>query len=216
MANISGVSHKKIRLKQTDPNQNKRILRAAEDFDADGIKHDRRLHIRHYSNMTIGEIAVQIRAFDYDIVVIDYINLLDKEIKRGENDASALGEISRIAKLQAGATNSAWVILAQLNEQGMVKYSRAIKENSDNLLSWTYGESEKESHVIEIHQQKARSSEAFTFNLKENFKIFRMEDAGNAEINADVKIRKSKRREQHPTAKPMPGLSFEEDGDDDL
>lgn len=214
-ANISGVSHKDIRLKRLDQMQKKRIVRDSKRWNEDGEKSNKVLHIKHAVNATIGEIAVQLRAFNYDIVVIDYINLLNKELSSGMNEAAALGEIARVAKLQAGATNTAWLILAQLNEQGLVKYSRAIGENSDYMLTWVYGDAEKESHVIEIHQQKARSSEAFSFNLRENFKICRFENAGNATSNTDMGVKKSKRREQrHPTAKPMPGLEIIDEDDD--
>lgn len=216
ISNLSGVSHKAIRLKQMDPMQKQRITRAAEAFHKEGEDKNKRLHIKHYHEATIGEIAVQLRAFNYDIIVVDYINLLNKEMDSGLNEAGVLGEITRVAKLQAGATKSAWIILAQLNEQGLVKYSRAIAENSDYLLSWTYGEAEKESHVIEVQQQKARSSEKFNFNLKENFQICRFENAGTAKENSDVHIKKSGRKKQkrHATAKPMPGLEFDEEDDD--
>ena len=179
-----------------------------------------RLDIFPMTDTTISEIALQLRAFEYDIIVIDYINLLNKDDSDQKNEAQALGEIARIAKVQAASTNAAWIILAQLNEQGLVKYSRAIKEHSDYMLTWSYGDAEKESHVIEIDQQKSRNSEAFKFNLKENFKLQQFSNSGGGEgENRDVVIEKGKKkkRERLATATPMPGMSFdEEDEDDDL
>ncbi len=214
-ANLSGVAYTPIRLKKLDQSMRKRILRSTTEFQEEGEKGDKKLVIKHFTNATIGEIAVQLRAFNYDIIVIDYINLLNKEMLSGMNEAAALGEIARTAKVQAGATNTAWIIVAQLNEQGLVKYSRAIKENSDNMLTWIYGEAEKESHVVEITQQKARSNEEFSFNLREDFKVCRFENAGNASSNSDMGIRKARRKEQrHSTAKPMPGLEIIDEEDD--
>jgi predicted ATP-dependent serine protease len=179
-----------------------------------------RLDIFPMTDTTISEIALQLRAFDYDLIIIDYINLLNKDDADNQNEAQALGEIARIAKVQAKTTNAAWIIIAQLNEQGIVKYSRAIKEHSDYMLTWTYGDAERESHIIEIDQQKSRNSEAFKFNLKENFKLQQFTDSGGGEgENKDVAIKKGKKkkREKLATATPMPGMKFdEEDEDDDL
>jgi hypothetical protein len=196
--------------------QKKRAREMMDKWNADNEAAGRRLQIYHIPDTTMSSIAIQLRAFDYDLIVIDYINLLNKEDTDSHNEAAQLGEIARQAKIQAGQTNAAWVILAQLNEDGQVKYSRAIKEHSDYMLSWTYGEAERESHVVEIDQQKSRNSKGFEFCLKERFDYQRFENAGDASENRDLRgVRKAKTQKKHPTAKPMPGLDFEEDDDDE-
>jgi hypothetical protein len=113
---------------------------------------------------------------------------------------------------------SAWVVLAQLNEQGDVKYSKAIREHSDYMLTWVYGDAEKESHLIEINIVKARHSKSFKFPLVENFRTQSFRNPGNPDNANDVAIKKGKKRkkfERHPTAKPMFG-NIGEDDDDDL
>lgn len=220
MANVAGVSYKDINLAKLNDMQKEKIRRARKKMQDHTEKTGTRLDIFPMTDTTISEIALQLRAFDYDVIVIDYINLLNKDDSDQKNEAQALGEIARIAKVQASTTNAAWVILAQLNEQGLVKYSRAIKEHSDYMLTWTYGDAEKESHVIEIDQQKSRNSEAFKFNLRENFKLQQFENSGHGDgKNEEVAIKKGgkkKKREKLATATPMPGMQFDEDEDDDL
>jgi len=216
MSNQSGVSYRDINLAKLKDTQKARIKRAEDSMNKHAESSGARLDILSMTDTTISEIALKIKAFDYDLVIIDYINLLNKDDSDNKNEAAALGEIARIAKVQASSTNAAWIILAQLNEQGIVKYSRAIKEHSDYMLTWSYGDSEKESHIIEVDQQKSRNSEAFKFNLRENFKIQKFENAGNFGMNKDFDVKKSKttKNEKHPTAAPMPGMSLEEDDDD--
>ncbi len=217
MSNIAEVSHTDIHRVKTNAMQKKRCIESMKTWDEECEKAGKRLHIYHKPDTTISEIALQLHAFDYDLIVVDYINLLNKGDIDESNDALALKEMSRLAKIQAGTSNAAWLILAQLNAQGDVKYSKGIKENSDYLLSWTYGDAEKESHIIEITQQKSRNSESFKFNLRENFKVQRFENIGSATENRDLRgARKSKKKMQrHPTARPMPGLDFDDEDDDD-
>jgi predicted ATP-dependent serine protease len=219
MANQSGVNYKNINLANLNDMQKARIRRTKDKMQKHTDDTGTRMDIFSMTDTTMSEIALQFRAFDYDLIEIDYINLLNKEDMDQKNEAQALGEIARLAKNQASATNAAWVVLAQLNEQGIVKYSRAIKEHSDYMLSWTYGDAEKESHIIEIDQQKSRNSAAFKFNLRENFKLQQFENVGSGETNSDVAVKKGKKKkkqERLPTAAPMPGMNFEDEDEDEL
>ena len=216
LANISSTNHEAFHLAQANSMQKQRSRKMLDEWNAANDAAGRRLQIYHIPDTTMSSIALQLRAFDYDIIVIDYINLLNKEDTNSSNEAAQLGEIARQAKIQATQTNAAWIVLAQLNEDGQVKYSRAIKEHSDYMWSWNYGETERETHVIEIEQQKSRNSKGFEFCLKERFEYQRFENAGETHENRDLKgVRKAKSQKKHPTAKPMPGLDFDEDDDDE-
>jgi replicative DNA helicase len=217
-SNLSGVSYKAINLAKLNDMQKQRITKSAAAFQAKSeVEPFPCVEVHHRTDMTFTEIALEVRALDYDLIIVDYINLLNKEdANSNSNDAAVLGEIAKEAKAQAGATKAAWVMLAQLNEQGEVKYSKAIKENSDYMLTWVYGDAEKESHMIEVNIQKARHSESFKFILREDFQHQKFENPGGPNRNADVGIKKGKKSKaaRHPTAKPMPGMNFEDDDDD--
>jgi replicative DNA helicase len=216
MANIARTNHDAFHLAKTNVMQKKHAREAMDTWNAKNDAAGKRLQIYCTPDTTMSSIALQLRPFEYDIIIIDYINLLCRDDTDANNEAQALAEISRQAKVQAGQTNTAWVIIAQLNDQGAVKYSKAIKENSDYMWAWTYGDAERESHIIDIEQQKSRNSKGFKFCLKEKFEWQMIENVGEASENRDLRgIRKAKKQKRHPTAKPMPGLDFDEDDDDE-
>lgn len=218
-SNLSGVDYTAINVSTLNEMQKTRIDKATAAWQQECLDGNKKLQIFHRHSMTFTEIALEMRAMDFDLVIVDYINLLNKEddSNRNSNDAAILGEIAKEAKQAAGATNTAWVMLAQLNEAGDVKYSKAIKEHSDCMLTWTYGDAEKESHLIEINIAKSRHGRSFKFPLRESFKTQRFENPGSPENAKDVAIKKSSKKggKVHPTAKPMfPGVGGEDDDDD--
>ena len=218
IANQAEISHTDLNLARLNDSQKRRTTSMLEAFDKKCKESGGKLETRSIGDVSISEIALQVRAFGYDVVIVDYINLLNRADIDERNDAAALGEIARTAKVQATKSNAAWVILAQLSDDGKVKYSRAIKEHSDYMLTWSYGDTEKETHIVEIAQQKSRNSEAFTFKLRENFKNQRFENIGDGSTNRSMPgVAKRKKQKKHPTARPMPGLSaIEEDDDEDF
>ena len=219
-SNISRINYSAINRSDCNESQKTRITRDTAAFYEHVAEKGGRLSVFHRSRATMSEIALEMRSLHYDLIIIDYINLRTEEesTSKNSNDAKLLGDIAKEAKLQASATKTAWVMIAQLNEQGDVKYSKAIKEHSDNMLTWVYGDAEKESHLIEVHLVKARHSETFKFPLIERFKTQQFLNPGNPDNAKDVAIKKGKKRkkfERHPTAKPMFG-NIGEDDDDDL
>jgi replicative DNA helicase len=218
-SNLSGVDYGAIYRSKLDEMQKTRIGKATAAWQQELEDSGTMFEVFHRSRSTLTEIGLEMRSLDFDLIIIDYINLLTEEdnANKNSNDAKLLGDIAKEAKIQAKSTNTAWVVLAQLNSEGDVKYSKAIKEHSDYMLTWTYGDAERESHLIEVNIAKARHSNSFKFPLRESFKTQRFENPGNPENNKDVAIKKGKRgkgAQQHPTAKPM--FKDMEDDDDDL
>lgn len=218
-SNLSGVDYGAINRASLTEMQKTVISKAAAKWQKECEDGNKRFDIYHRSRATLSEIALEMRALNYDLIVIDYINLLTEEegTSKNSNDAKLLGDIAKEAKLQASSTNTAWVVLAQLNEQGDVKYSKAIRENSDYMLTWVYGDAEHESHLVEINVVKARHSPRFKFPLVERFNTQRFLNPGSPDNAKDVSIKKGKKRkkfERHPTAKPMFGNIGEDDNDD--
>ena len=216
MSNLAQTNHDYFHLAKAHAQQKKHAREVMDKWNEDNAAAGRRFQVYCIADTTMSSIALQLRVFDYDVIIIDYINLLNKDDTEGNNEAQALAEIARQAKVQASQTNAAWIVLAQLNEQGIVKYSRAIKEHADYMWTWTYGDAERESHVIDIEQQKSRNSKGFKFSLKERFEWQKFENIGSTYENRDLRgVRKAKKQKRHPTAKPMPGLGFDDEDDDD-
>lgn len=128
-------------------------------------------------DQTIEEVFASLSALDCDVVIIDYISLL-KGVD-GDDQVRALGQVARYAKVNADHTNRVNILLCQLNEEGKIKYSRAISEHSANCWTWMVPKDAKENGVatVKVEQQKSRNSMAFPFMLRILYNLMRVEDA---------------------------------------
>ena len=126
-------------------------------------------------DMTIEEILFLLRPYKYNVIIIDYISLL-KGSSEGVNDWQELGAIARAAKVYAKANNTAVILLAQLSDEGKVKYSQKIKEDSDMCWVWTYTDETRETGILDIRQLKARNMNPFPFQLSHDYEIMRIAD----------------------------------------
>jgi len=67
-------------------------------------------------------------------------------------------------------------MLAQLKNDGDVKYAGAIKENANNLWAFLRDEKSKQTGLIHIVQPKARMQKDFSFDLLERYDIMTLSD----------------------------------------
>jgi hypothetical protein len=80
-------------------------------------------------DMGIEEMLYILKPFKYEMIIIDYIGLLKGA--DGDDQVKELGRIARFAKVYAKNTGTTVVLLAQLSDEGAVKYARAIKVTVD-------------------------------------------------------------------------------------
>ncbi len=125
-------------------------------------------------DLTIEEALYSLGPYDYDVIIVDYITLL-KDLG-GEDQAKALGSAARFAKVFAKNKHCLVILLAQLNEEGLIKYSRAIREHANNMWAFLRDDKAKESGVIRVQQQKARNQRDFPFDLLERYDIMTISD----------------------------------------
>ncbi len=118
-------------------------------------------------DMTIEEIMASINAYDCDVAIIDYISLL-KGVD-GDDQVRALGQVARYAKINAEVTHRVNILLCQLNDEGKIKYSRAISEHSANCWIWNATKEAKETGIVKIEQPKSRNSLSFPFLVRINY-----------------------------------------------
>jgi len=116
-------------------------------------------------DVTMEDVIAAVNAYDCDVRIVDYISLLKGA--DGDDSWQALGAIARLAKVNAGATNTVNILLCQVNEDGKVRYARAISEHSNNSFVWVTKkeEREKEVGVIKVEQPKARNSASYPFEV---------------------------------------------------
>lgn len=141
-------------------------------------------------DVTMSEVLYSLLPLPYEVYVIDFVSLLkglseDDQVKK-------LGNAVREAKIFAKNHNKLVVILAQLNEDNKVKYSRAMVENVSNAWIWEYNEANKESGIITIVPIKSRNQDPSPFDLAVDFSIMRAGDATEADFNKADKETRSK------------------------
>lgn len=111
------------------------------------------------------------------VKIIDYMGLLANT--DGDDQWRKLGAATRYAKIYAEATGSLIIVLAQLDQQGVIRYSRAMAEHMNNLWAFVANKESREAGIINIEQQKARNQRMFPFSLKIDSDMMRVYDLPN-------------------------------------
>lgn len=177
LSNISGIDSNKIFLKRLSKSEKKQIKLAYKKFVLLGKKNGVMWTIlAPESGMSLDQLLMTIKPYCYDVITIDYLSLLDEADT--DNQARALASITRRCKLFAGHSKCLMVLLAQLSDEGLIKYSRAIKENADHVWTWVYGDTERETHLITIKVDKGRNQICFPFEVQEDYAVMRLTDNG--------------------------------------
>jgi hypothetical protein len=147
----------------------------------------------------IEEMLFMLKPYKYRVVIIDYISLLKGA--DGDDQVKALGRIARFAKVYAKNTNTVVVLLAQLSDEGQVRYARAIKEHANNLWSWHMNEEESETSILDIRQQKARNQLRFNFQLSSHNSSMRITDV-DGDLGSDDGAASDSSSDGKPARKP--------------
>lgn len=113
----------------------------------------------------IEDIFSALSTVDADVVIIDYISLLAGT--DGDDSWRALGAIARKGKVNAEATRRVNIMLCQVNDDGKIRYARAISEHSSSSWIWVTSKEEREKDVgrIRVEQPKSRNSRSFPFEI---------------------------------------------------
>lgn len=131
-------------------------------------------------DVSIDDVFAALSSFDVDVVIVDYISLLAGT--DGDDSWRQLGAIARKAKINAEATGRVNVLLCQVDDEGKVRYSRAISEHSTASLIWTTKKEEREKPVgrVKVEQPKARNSKSFPFEMGIEWSYMRVVSAESA------------------------------------
>ena len=133
------------------------------------------------ADLTMDELLTVLQPHNDTVVIVDYISLLRGV--DGDDSWRQLGNAARLAKIWARNNKRVVILIAQLSEQGAIKYSRTIKEHADNMWSWIYTEENKETGILEITQQKARNQREFNFQLGHDFSVMKLFDLDVSPVN---------------------------------
>ncbi len=146
-------------------------------------------------DMSIEELMNALHSIKTDVIYIDYITLLKGA--DGDDQWRKLGQIARFGKIHAESYNKVVVMLAQINEEGKLRYSQAVKEHSS--LAWTFvaTKESKEKGYLNIEMLKSRNQVDRPFTLRIEYDKMRVRDLDESELQKmageERKDRKSKK-----------------------
>lgn len=136
-------------------------------------------------DIRIEEIYAEIATYAPDVVIIDYISLLAGA--DGDNQWLELGKFARLAKVNAKQTNRANILLCQVNQDGVVRYSRTMVEHANHAWVFVANQETKEAGILKIEQLKARNGRAFPFTLSIDYSKMRISDmAQGADVDMSL------------------------------
>lgn len=177
MSHLTGIEFNKFKNGTLSDKEKKILRKRLKKFSDHGIKHEI-VHttISPKKTMDADSAFAMIKPYQFDIVMIDYIGLLDGQ--NANDQWFNLSEIVAISKRFATANNCLVVILAQLDDESeKLRYARGMKEHADVLWKWNYSKPEqRELRILPINVDKDRDSELFGFELAERYDIMTARD----------------------------------------
>jgi replicative DNA helicase len=167
MANLAEMKLSKITLGKMTDYDKRKVEMAWSSFEKFGRKNNCRYSIyTPNEDLLAREVLLRLKPYNFDVYIIDYASMLKEE---RDEQWKSLQAATRYGKIFAGNTNSVVIFLAQAGEEEIVRYSRAMKENADNVWSWVYSKTARETGIISVNQQKARNQRTFPFAMKADF-----------------------------------------------
>lgn len=165
LANVSNTDLSKIRRHQLDDREKEIVAKRHLRFRKEVAKKGGSLMIfRPEEDLDVEEVFAAISGFNCDVCIIDYVSLL-KGVD-DENQWLRLGSIARKAKINAEVTQRVNILLCQVNDDGKIRYSGALKEHSTASLVWYPTAEDKQAGIIRVEQLKSRNSEPYPFSLR--------------------------------------------------
>jgi len=174
-SNETKIEFSKFRLHNLSGDDKKRIRHARKKWMEYGKANGVRFSVWNPGALTPTQMINELKAYGFDLIIVDYINLF--EMPSGKDERIALGEMARTLKLGAGENflNCPIVVLAQLNDENRIKYSRAMAEHADYILWWRRDDEEKITHYFDVHQDKARNARQYSMKFREDFSTMSVE-----------------------------------------
>jgi len=192
LANITNTDFSPLWLQKLSEEQKEKVRSRHRKWVKRAKKRGGRYTIfKPKQDLTIEEIMASINAFDVDVVIIDYISLL-KGVD-GDDQVKALGRAARYGKISAENSNRVHILVCQVDDNGKIKYARAISEHSSNSWLWiSTPEIKNDGWVVKVEQPKSRNSLSFPFLMRIDGSKMRVYGVGMQETESLAKVKKGK------------------------
>ena len=181
LSNLTAIPLSQInRIHDMDAVNKRLLVDAYKDYNSRVHKNGGRLTLFNPDeDVSIEDILTFLRPRGYDNIFIDYMGLLKG--MDGEDQWRKLGSAARMGKRYTAGDQSVVTLLAQLSEEGLLRYSRTMQEHAS--LMWSFTRSKQEaSDILTVKQPKARNLKAFDFYLQCQYHIMRLVDIDMSKI----------------------------------
>lgn len=157
-------------------------------------------------DLTVQQTMFLLKPYHYDVIIIDYIGLLAGT--DGDDQWRDMANVARYLKRFATMNDVLIIALAQLNDDGYLKFSKAMKDHANVMWSWNYTSNDRLSHIITINNEKSRNQKTFSFQVKEDFAHVRVVDLSEEEQSgydtaAESRQGKARNRRNQPRKKGL-------------
>lgn len=164
ISNLGGVDSLKISLSKLAEEEKDFLWRRYRKFQKRVAAAGGRWTVfRPRSDVSIEETMAAVHAYNPDVIYIDYIGLLKGA--DGDDQWRQLGNIARYGKVYAGNTNKVVCLAAQVNEEGRVRYSQAIKEHASLGFVFVATKESREGGYLNFSMLKGRNQQLLDFTL---------------------------------------------------
>ena len=165
-------------------------------------------------DLTIDEVFMALHPYDYEVICIDYISLL-KGVD-GDDAWRKLNEASRAAKVYASTHNKVVILLAQLNDEGSLRYSKGLLDHFNNAWFFVANQNTKERGFVSVTQPKARNADPTPFDLEIEYEYMAIGESSVTKVDVrDPKEKPKNLRELAELRRKQRKRRDEEDTEDD-
>lgn len=177
------------RLKKSERDE---IRERWEKFDRRILKNGGQIEYYEFDEgVTIETVTSTVQPFGLDALVIDYLGLLDGTT--GDDQWRQLGNAARYCHIWGQANDCTTIGVAQVTEDGMLRYSKQMAEHAKYFWHWKMDEQSKATGIYEIMQGKARQASDHSFYLHFNKPKMIVTDADKAAVEEMQKQREDKK-----------------------
>lgn len=195
LANVSEIDVRKIILKRLSEDEKKKVIKRYKKYVRRAAEKGGRYTVfKPEQDMTIEEILSITSVYGPKVVIVDYISLL-KGVG-GQDQWQKLSDVARYCKIFAANNNCIVVLLAQVSEEGKIRYSQGVKEHSDYAWVFVSTKESRENEIINIEQVKGRNAELFPFSLRAQLNFMRIGDLSHEEAEAAKNKAKSGKKDK--------------------
>lgn len=175
LCNVSGVPLAHMTKATFSEGEAHRIRYAHNKIKTFGEQNNCRLSVLSPNDtLTLRQILTRVHSYGYNVILVDYISLLKTS---GDKQWMDLSDIAREAKMFATSNNCLVILLAQLDKDDNIRYSKAIAEHADNVWKWEINEDDRHSGEFDVRQTKGRDQQLTSIPCRVDFDTLRIADA---------------------------------------